>query len=267
MSASLKARLAAATDAIASASVPCSQSHRSRMCDLSRWMWLSTKPASTSRPSSCSAGASATMCPAISTTRPPATAMSTRVSLSSARRACRNRRSRAMGGASAQFLRAAEAGDHRHSQQVVVGTGLVGRDLRKVAAELSPIRLEIAFVLDRLSLDVFARHRPSLAIIAREIVLRLSSVPGLDQARRQVDRVVDAAVHAHPAERIVDMRGVAGEKSASALKRFRHPLVHFIEGGMRDLVIGNAGDYRAHERLRKLPAQRQLVAFVRRDRK
>ena len=31
---------------------------------------------------------------------------------------------------------------------------------------------------------------------------------------RQVDRVVDAAVHAHAAERIVDVRGVADEERA-----------------------------------------------------
>src|SRR5262249_55440545 len=95
MSASVKERLAVATDAIASSSVPCSQWHRSRMQDLSRWMWLSTKPAITRRPSRRSSGASATMRSAISTMRPPAMAMSTGAS-SSARRPWRQRRSRAL---------------------------------------------------------------------------------------------------------------------------------------------------------------------------
>jgi hypothetical protein len=34
-------------------------------------------------------------------------------------------------------------------------------------------------------------------------------MPDLDEARGQVDRVMDAAVHAHAAERIIDMRGKA----------------------------------------------------------
>ena len=53
---------------------------------------------------------------------------------------------------------------------------------------------------------------------------------------------MDAAVHAHAAARIVDMRGVAREENASALKRFRHPLVHLVKRRVRDLVIRDAGD-------------------------
>src|SRR6266478_6695675 len=98
MSASVKARLAAATDPIASSSVPRSQSQRSRMRDLSRWIWLSTKPAITRRPSSCSAGASAAMRSPMSTMRPSAMTISTSGSLALARRACRNTRSTAMAG-------------------------------------------------------------------------------------------------------------------------------------------------------------------------
>src|SRR5919201_540395 len=300
MSASLKARLAPATDAIASSSVPCSQSHRSRMRDLSRWMWLSTKPGMTSRPSRCSAGASATMCSAISTMRPPAMAMSTSASLSCARRACRNTRSNAMSGhlscvgwversephhsfrreapmdgsprsthpaSLSQFLRAAQAGDHGDPQQVVIGAGLVGRDLREAAAEFGPVRLEVAFVLDRLLLDVFERHRPALAIVTFEIGIGLASVPDVDHARGQIDRVMDTAVHAHPSEGIVDMRGVAGEKNAPVLKCLRDPLVHLVKRRVRDLVMGYAGHHGGHQGLGEVGAQSQLVAFMRRDRK
>src|SRR5262245_31134657 len=239
MSASLKPRLAAATDAIASSSVPCWQSHRSRMRDLSRWMWLSTNPAITSRPSSCSIGVSATMCPAISTMRPPAMAMSTTASLSCARRACRKTRSNAMSAPPlSQLLRAAQAGDHGDPYEVVIGAGLVGRDLREAAAKFGPVRLEVAFVLDGSLLDVFKRHCPALAIITLETGVGLASVPDVDHARGQIDRVMDAAVHAHAAERVVDMRRVAGEKNAPLLKRLRDPLVHLVKRRMRDLVMG-----------------------------
>jgi hypothetical protein len=76
---------------------------------------------------------------------------------------------------------------------------------------------------------------------------------------------MNAAVHAHAAERIVDMRGVAGEERTSALERLRHPLVHLVKRDVSDLVVRNAGHHRGHERLREGAAYRELVAFVRRD--
>jgi len=61
------------------------------------------------------------------------------------------------------------------------------------------------------------------------------------------------------------MRGVAGEERTSALERLRHPLVHLVKRDVSDLVIGDAGHHRGHERLREGAAYRELVAFVRRD--
>src|SRR5688572_10127494 len=110
------------------------------------------------------------------------------------------------GVGSAQFLRAAQACDHGNTQQVLVGAVLVGCDLGEGAPELEAVRFEIALVLDRLLLDVFQRDQPPLAVIALELGLRLFAAPDLHHARGQIDGVVDAAVHAHAAERIVDMR-------------------------------------------------------------
>src|SRR5262245_62942436 len=89
-------------------------------------------------------------------------------------------------------------------------------------------------------------------------------MPDFDQTRGQIDRVVDAAVHAHAAEWIVDMRGVAGEERASTLERLRHTLMHLVKRDVGNLVIRNAGHHRGHKRLRKVGAYRELVAFVRR---
>ena len=52
----------------------------------------------------------------------------------------------------------------------------------------------------------------------------------------QIEGVLDAAVHAHAAERIVDMGGVAGEQHAAVPEALRHPLVHGIDRAVRDLV-------------------------------
>src|SRR5262249_56777190 len=107
---------------------------------------------------------------------------------------------------------------------VVVGAALVAGDLREAAAELGSVRLEVAFVLDRLLLDVFERHPSALAVVRFEIGIVLSPVPDPEEARGQIDRVMDATGHTHAADGIINMRGVAGQKDSSPPKRFREPL-------------------------------------------
>src|SRR2546421_11690789 len=53
---------------------------------------------------------------------------------------------------------------------------------------------------------------------------------------RNVERVMDAAVHAHAAKRVVKVRGIAGEEYASLAIALRHALVNRIERAMRDVV-------------------------------
>ena len=45
-------------------------------------------------------------------------------------------------------------------------------------------------------------------------------------AAAQLDGVVNAEVETKSAERIVDVRGVAGQEHAALAKRHGHPLVH-----------------------------------------
>src|SRR6516164_9759675 len=77
--------------------------------------------------------------------------------------------------ASPQLLRSAQACDHGHPQQVLVGAGLIGCDLRQAAAEVGPVGLEVALVLDRLFLDVFERHQAALPVVALEFASALPS--------------------------------------------------------------------------------------------
>ena len=110
----------------------------------------------------------------------------------------------------------------------------------------------------------------ALPVVARELGVAFrcpsSSLPGLDQARGQVDRVVDAAVHAHAAEGVVDMRGISDQERTSELECRRHPLMHLVKSDMGDLVARDARHQRGHERLGEFRACRQLVAFISRHR-
>src|SRR5262249_32535291 len=91
----------------------------------------------------------------------------------------------------------------------------------QAAAEVGSVGLEVTLVLDRLFFDVFERDQPALPVVTLELGLRRGAIPDFDQARGQIDGVVDAAVHAHAAERIVDLRG---QKPWSCKKRqfYRH---------------------------------------------
>lgn len=58
----------------------------------------------------------------------------------------------------------------------------------------------------------------------------------------QLHRVVNAEVETKPAERIVDVRDIAGEEHAALAKRSRHPLIHIIEVAVHDFVAARLGN-------------------------
>ena len=66
---------------------------------------------------------------------------------------------------------------------------------------------------------------------------------------------MDAAVHAHAAERIVDVRGIAGEERAADAKAFRDALMHLVERDVGDVVVGDARHDGRHQRLRECCAR------------
>src|SRR5579863_1890019 len=53
---------------------------------------------------------------------------------------------------------------------------------------------------------------------------------------------MNAEIESKPAERIVDVRGVAGEKYPALAKRRRHALVHIVEIAVYDLVAAWLGN-------------------------
>ena len=63
---------------------------------------------------------------------------------------------------------------------------------------------------------VLERNRPALPLVARRARLRRRPFPDHGgELLGEVEAVVDAAVHSHAAERIVEVRGVAGEKCSA----------------------------------------------------
>src|SRR5205823_10422096 len=101
--------------------------------------------------------------------------------------------------------------------------------------------LEMALIGDGNRIHVLERYRPALALVALELSQRSLAAADRRELLRQIERIVDAAVHSHTAERIVEMRRVAGEKYASAPIGFGDALMHGVERAVRDLVAPGLG--------------------------
>src|SRR5271156_807925 len=119
-----------------------------------------------------------------------------------------------------QRFRPAQTADHGHLQQIIAGQSGVGGGAPEKIAEFIVGRLQIAFVLDRLPLDIFLGDEPALLLEAIELCLRLVAAPDLDQPFGEIYRIVNAAIHAHTAKRIVDMRGIADQENAVLTESF-----------------------------------------------
>src|SRR5688572_27770333 len=76
--------------------------------------------------------------------------------------------------------------------------------------------LEQALVADRHGLHLLDRGGAALAYVKLEQRLLGLAVPHPRELVGEVDRVVDAAIQAEAAERIVEVRRVAGEEHAAA---------------------------------------------------
>ena len=74
----------------------------------------------------------------------------------------------------------------------------------------------------------------------------------LNQVFGEIDCVVDAAIHAHATERIVDMRGVADEESAAFAECAGDALVHAIKRGVSDFIAIDSRHDTAPSRLARI---------------
>src|SRR6478735_9146127 len=100
---------------------------------------------------------------------------------------------------------AAQTANHRDPKQIIVGQNGVSGSPQQPISEFVVGRFEIFLILNRLPLQMFLGDESALQIEASEFGLGLRAAPDLDQASGQVHRVVNAAIHTHATERIVDV--------------------------------------------------------------
>src|SRR5262245_2149073 len=133
---------------------------------------------------------------------------------------------------------AAEALDHRGAQKVGAELVAVGDGSTQLVVEFLALDrvllLDIALVLDSLALQVFLRNGAALAVVLIEHIFIRGALNDRSELVGQIERVVEAEIHAHAAERIVDVGGVAGkEKPAVPIAR-SDALVHAIDIAVDD---------------------------------
>src|SRR5499433_3841391 len=83
-------------------------------------------------------------------------------------------------------------------------------------------------VADGLRLRVLQGDVPALALVAVEHLLPDFPPQDLGELLRQVERVMNAAVHPHGADRAVHVRAIAGQHRAPDSEFLRHPRVHDV---------------------------------------
>ena len=94
-------------------------------------------------------------------------------------------------------------------------------------------------VPQRLRLHHIEGNLPPLPLIPREAFDRGAPPDGSELAG-EVHRIMHPAIHAHPAERVVHMRRIPGQRDAADDVALRHPLMHAVGGAVLQL-IGHAG--------------------------
>ena len=98
-------------------------------------------------------------------------------------------------------------------------------------------------------LHEFDRDGSALTAVEIEQFLRRAFENDLRQLFRQIGRILDAAVEAHAADRIVDVGGVAGQQHAAFAERLSDALVRHVKIAMHDVVGARRREKRLNARL------------------
>ena len=110
--------------------------------------------------------------------------------------------------------------------------------LLALALRIRVFRLHQLLVVDGVPLDEINRDAAALAVVLLKQGDMVPPLPGdAGQLVRQVERVMQAAVHAHAAQGIIDMGCVPGQRHAVPEIGFRYALVHPVQGAVPDPVI------------------------------
>ena len=138
-----------------------------------------------------------------------------------------------------QLRNVAQRLDHRRAQQIAAMLLRIVDDAAQFvvigAARARFLRIEDRTIAQRGLLHDVERDLPALPAVALEGVERRAADDGRELLG-QVERIVNAAVEAHSAQRIVHVRGIAGDQDPAADIGRGDALVHAIGRAVRDLV-------------------------------
>ena len=112
-----------------------------------------------------------------------------------------------------------QALDHGHAQQIGAKPDPIGCNGAQLVVKLIALArvllLDISLVLDGLALEILLRHRAALAVVKVEQVVAGAILDDRRKLVRKIEGVMEAEIHAHSAEGIVDVRGIAGNEEAA----------------------------------------------------
>src|SRR6516162_10582971 len=106
-----------------------------------------------------------------------------------------------------------------------------------LAADRWVFFLERFFVRNGLRLHVIDLRLAALPRVAIEHARLGTAEPDIGKLFGKIDGIVDAAVHPHAADRIVDMSAIASEQHAALVEGLRYTLVHRVERIIRNFII------------------------------
>ena len=159
-----------------------------------------------------------------------------------------------------------KAGDHRSAQQMHLLPLAVGGDRLQVGQDFAAL-CRILFshagaVRIRLSDDLLQRHRPAAPLVEIEPLRQRRADAYVAQRSRQFECVVQAAIEAHAARWAIEMRGIAGERNATAVVVWRDALVHAVGPLFHDVVARRVWDDLLQARLDRLVGDLRLDRLI-----
>src|SRR5471032_939065 len=163
----------------------------------------------------------------------------------------------------------AQAVDHRSLAHEQIGRLWVlgsAADLVEALATYHRVAfLEKRLVALTLGIDMLDRDGPALARVAIEQRL-VGAAPHRRQRVGEVHGIVDAAVEAHAAQRVVEMCRVARQQYAARPIVRRNALMHAIERAVLHLISGLAREEALQQSLGQLGAGQRVLAGLGLDR-
>src|SRR5262249_8548727 len=128
---------------------------------------------------------------------------------------------------------ATKAFDHRDAQKIAAKLVAVARNGAQLGMERLALArvllLHVLLVLDGLPLQILLRHGAPLAVVEIEQANVGTVLDDRSELVRKIEGVVQAEIHSHATERIVDVCGIARDQEPAITVARGNALMHIIE--------------------------------------